>query len=179
LTSPSHVLSSIRLLVSCMLVVAAPACRRRGDAWFSLPPPPMYRVVFLKLLEVVGDLFGGVEALRAARARIPRKGNFVPRIGSGAPIFLAAVLQYLAAEILELASNAARFTNKTRITPRHFLLAVKYDEDLNRMLSAVTTSGGLLQSFNPHLLPKNTMKNPASQEYAYKTSHKLPRSKFY
>ncbi|KOB72737.1 Histone H2A [Operophtera brumata] len=99
--------------------------------------------------------------------KILRKGNFAPRIGSGAPIFLAAVLQYLAAEILELASDAAKDNNKSRLSPRHILLAIRKDEELNRMLAGATISqGGVVQSIHPHLLPKKTMKNAESQEYS-------------
>ena len=34
--------------------------------------------------------------------RLLRRGNYAQRIGSGAPVYLTAVLEYLAAEILEL-----------------------------------------------------------------------------
>ncbi|KAL7384261.1 hypothetical protein ABVT39_027028 [Epinephelus coioides] len=64
--------------------------------------------------------------------RYLRTGTHKYRIGMGAPVYMAAVIEYLAAEILELAGNAARDNKKGRITPRHIKLAVANDEELNQ-----------------------------------------------
>ncbi|ODN01657.1 Histone H2A, partial [Orchesella cincta] len=73
--------------------------------------------------------------------RFLRKGN-AERVGAGAPVYLAAVMEYLAAEVLELAGNAARDNKKTRIIPRHLQLAIRNDEELNKLLSGVTIAQG-------------------------------------
>ena len=84
-----------------------------------------------------------------------RNGNYAQRVGAGAPVYLAAVMEYLAAEILELAGNAARDNKKTRISPRHIQLAVRNDEELNKLLSGVTIAqGGVLPNIHNVLLPK-------------------------
>lgn len=91
--------------------------------------------------------------------KILRKGNYAPRIGAGAAIYLAAALEYLTAEILELASDAAKENNKTRLIPRHLLMAIRKDEELNKLLSSVTISqAGVMPSIHPQLLPKKTAK---------------------
>ncbi|OIT01222.1 putative histone h2a.5 [Nicotiana attenuata] len=140
--------------------------------------------------------------------RYLKKGRYAQRVGSGAPVYLSAVLEYLAAEVillkfdflpfgvlylllnckrvllilfnlelfafqlmgsflispqvLELAGNAARDNKKTRIIPRHVLLAVRNDEELGKLLAGVTIAhGGVLPNINPVLLPKRSDKEPA------------------
>ncbi|KAI0495788.1 hypothetical protein KFK09_022091 [Dendrobium nobile] len=67
-------------------------------------------------------------------ARFLKAGKYADRIGAGAPVYLAAVLEYLAAEILELAGNAAKDNKKTRIDPTHIQLAVRNDTELSKLL---------------------------------------------
>ena len=91
--------------------------------------------------------------------RLLRKGNYASRVGAGAPVYMAAVLEYLSAEILELAGNAARDNKKSRIIPRHLQLAVRNDEELNRLLGGVTIAqGGVLPNIQTVLLPKKVEK---------------------
>ncbi|XP_069601635.1 histone H2A type 1-like [Ranitomeya imitator] len=87
--------------------------------------------------------------------RLLRKGNYAERVGAGAPVYLAAVLEYLTAEILELAGNAARDNKK----------AVRNDEELNRLLGGVTIAqGGVLPNIQAMLLPKKTESSKVSSK---------------
>ncbi|CAN0014740.1 unnamed protein product, partial [Heterosigma akashiwo] len=88
---------------------------------------------------------------------LPEAGPLLCPCGCRCPVYLVAVLEYLCAEILELAGNAARDNKKTRIVPRHLQLAVRNDEELNKLLGGVTIAqGGVLPNIHTVLLPKKT-----------------------
>ena len=102
-------------------------------------------------------------SLKSARAglqfpvgRIARKlktGRHASRVGAGAPVYMAAVLEYLAAEVLELAGNAAKDNKKSRIIPRHIQLAVRNDDELAKLMANTTiAAGGVLPNIHQELI---------------------------
>ena len=84
--------------------------------------------------------------------RYLRKTLLKYRLQVGAPVYLSAVLEYLCAEILELAGNAARDNKKRIVTPRHILLAVANDDELSKLLQGVTISQGGVFPHIPEVL---------------------------
>ncbi|WVQ70409.1 uncharacterized protein L199_008636 [Kwoniella botswanensis] len=106
--------------------------------------------------------------------RYLRKGRYADRVGGGAAIYMAAVLEYLVAELVELAGNAARDNKRSRVSPRHILLAVRNDEELHQVLEKVTIAeGGVLPHLEKELMQeksKSKSKKKGSQTTATTTT---------
>ena len=68
--------------------------------------------------------------------RFMRQGRYADRIGSGAPVYMASILQYLCEELIELSGGKTESFKLKTIKPRHVMLAIREDPELNKLLGA-------------------------------------------
>jgi hypothetical protein len=65
-------------------------------------------------------------------------------VGRRAAILVAEVLTYAAAEIVELAGNAAKELGALIVSPRHITLAIRGDEELDALIPGLIIGGGVI-----------------------------------
>lgn len=96
-------------------------------------------------------------------ARMLKTGRYAERVGVGAPVYLAAVLEYLVAEILEVSTMVVKQNKKTRIIPRYIFLGLKEDEEFNRLFqhTIITASGVKVHSHKQALKKDNNQPSQA------------------
>lgn len=80
------------------------------------------------------------------------------RVGMGAPVYLAAVLEYICSGILALSGNAARDTKKSTIKTRHLFLVVANDQELAALFNKYNiefNGGGVIPRIRDEIIPRS------------------------
>ncbi|KAG7444297.1 histone-fold-containing protein [Guyanagaster necrorhizus] len=125
--------------------------KSRGKTGNVLIPPDVKRV------RVTRSQRAGLQFPVSRFHRKLRHNDGRKKVAVSAPVYLAAVIEYLVAEIVELAGNAAKDNKKRRILPQHLQLAVRNDDEFCRLLgNVIIAEGGVI----PHILPQLQTRKP-------------------
>lgn len=93
-----------------------------------------------------------------------KKSNSRMTIPCKSGVMIAAVVEYLTAEVLELSGYVSHEQKRKLISPRDIFLAVKNDQELDQLLQdTVITQSGAVPFINPALLVKAKRSKPKKQ----------------
>ena len=89
------------------------------------------------------------------------------RVSAGTKIALTAILEYITAEVTEIAGNCAKDCKHKRIVLRDIMLGVRTDVELSKLFQAGTFArSGVVPNIQAALMPKKKIAKEAAQAAA-------------
>lgn len=110
-----------------------------------------------------GVIFPVGRIARKLRKQI-KVGKYGRNLGAGAPVYMAAVLEEMIAQLLYIAGNQARHRKRARIGPRHIKLAISNHEEFTKLLGEVIIpAGGVVPGIHKSLISKDQFEKQSDE----------------
>ena len=92
--------------------------------------------------------------------KLMKRERLAGGIGKRPAIVVAAAMEYICQEILELSGDIVLQGKRKRITPRQIMLAISGDDELHKLVGYKGTfhESGVAPHIHPAMLPKNAKK---------------------
>ena len=104
---------------------------------------------------ITGQARAGLLLAPARVLRLMRRDRLTARMGRSSSVVMAAMMEYITSEIIEISGEQAKKAGRHRIKPRDIQLAISGDDELSKLCRNITISeGGRPPHINPALLPK-------------------------
>lgn len=101
-------------------------------------------------------------------AGIMKREGGTKRVGGSAPVYMSAVAEYIATELLEVAGNNTLKSKRKRITPEDIAVAIRSDRELNLVCGNVGLAvNGVVKGVTKAITPSAAKQSkPAAEEEA-------------
>ena len=127
-----------------------------------VPRVPRRRPV--KKARVTKSTKGGLQFPVGRVSRKLRTYTRCRRVSAASGVYLAAVLEYLAVELVEISGDNASAGKRKRISPRDLMVAMRDDEEMQYFTrNAIISQGGVVPYIHRALLPRKLAKATAAQ----------------